>query len=360
VSPKELTPEQLEKKRVYQREWLRNKRAQQKTNKEGAPMTVQADNLVAVQKALTGVEVKFLGDLLWYTVVDCAVTLDDLKAKFDANGLDAKFLPSPIGARDAFRLATKEAETHKHPLEQGKFLNLLVRDVHASRNELVRQIVREVVDASNKRLEFTPVFKMVLTKEDLAIDPLVDEPSAEEQAAAQRVELAYTEGRTHYNGGHVRDMVKNALLTCDRVSVRPSGGVHFVPKQHQPVVVALQGVLKGLNEFRKSDHHMCLWHIPVIDAAEQRQMLEESLADQVEAESEALVKEMDEYIKDTSKTLTVAAAKKFADKVRGVRDLVKKYEDMLETELTTSQATLEVCEQQAMMLLERVDTEVPA
>jgi hypothetical protein len=99
-----------------------------------------------------------------------------------------------------------------------------------------------------------------------------------------------------------------------------------------------------------------MYSIPVVDAVEQREMVQESLEDQVRSHSQALIKEMAEIIQKGRK-VTAKTAAQYIDRVKGLQGMVKEYEDILEREIISSQANLEAAMQQALSLLSNQDAE---
>jgi hypothetical protein len=340
---------------------------------------IEAGNLLGIEKS--DMEVSFLGRLLWYTVTDLKITREQLASIFAAHGIDEKYLPNPISARDSFRRATKEAEqkrieikddtraagndtpapdanaTDKAPEKKGtKCLNLMVREVFMNHELIIRQLVREIVDGQNKRLDYRPIYELALEEDRFSASPLVDDISDIEKAKVEAIELDYEDGKINYNGRHLRDVVNKILFDCNKVAVRPSGGVYFTPIAYEETTLALQHAVSDLGEYTVTCEKSKMWSIPVIDVSEQRDMIQETLEDQVKNESQALIKEMAEIIQKGRK-VTAKTAAQYIDRVKGLQGMVKEYEDMLEREIISSQANLEAAMQQALSLLSNQDAE---
>jgi hypothetical protein len=316
---------------------------------------VNTDNLLVLDDKQY--QANFLGRILWFSISDCKVSFDQLKAAFNNAGIDEKHLPKEISPRDAFRRATKIAEAKRIKLDNERYLNLLVREVKMSDTEIVRQLVREVVDSKNVRLEYLPVANLMLKNDkDFEYQNLIHswELFNEESLALLKVENEFDRCKANYNGRHVRELVQNILSGCDPVAVRPSGGVYFTPEQYSGTVQALSDFVKELSQYSIDAERSRLYSIPVIDAQEHRVMVTESLEDQVKNESQSLVGEMAKVLKD-GKTVTPKLAEQYINRVKQLRTTVKKYEDMLQTEILGTQSAMDIAMQQARKLLESVE-----
>ena len=317
------------------------------------------DTLVAVEAA-KGVEIKYLGNLAWSTITDCAVTLDQLKAAFAESGIDEKLLPLAINARDAFRRALKTAEVRREPLddpkttkaEEMRYLNLLPRQVRMDKDKIVVQLVREIVDQKDVRLSYEPIVEYTLEGDLLHIKQMVPIDKAMWDRSLA-LDTEYKRCRTEYDGIRMRSIVTKVIETCKPVSVRPSGGVYFIPATYEPTLKSLQKFVEIVTKYGTTSMRSVVRAIPVVDAAEQRTMVEESLEEQVEGDSQALIEEMAEVLK-AGKKITTTVAMKFITRVRDLGDLTKEYEEMLSVQSTKAASAIEVARQQAQALLASV------
>lgn len=316
---------------------------------------VDTDNLLVLDDKQY--EKNFLGRILWYTISELRVTYGQLETAFQNAGIDEKYLPKPISPRDAFRRATKIAEAKRIKLDSDRYLNLLVREVKMTNDEIVRQLVREVVDSKNVRLEYLPVVNMKLESDvKFTAEPIVDRSNLydNESLALLKVENEYDRCKDNYDGRQVRNLVQTILSKCDPVAVRPSGGVYFTPEKFADTVQALAVFVKELSEYSVTSERSRLWSVPVIDAQEHRVMVEESLEDQVKNDSQSLVAEMAKMLKG-GKTITQKTAEQYIQKVKDLKSLVAKYEDMLQTEIIGSQSAMDIAMEQARKLLDNVE-----
>lgn len=310
------------------------------------------DKLVAVEKQ-QGVSLDFLGYLIWFSVADCRITWHTLETIFDAVGLNEKFLPKAINPRDAFRRATSAAEIKKEPYGEETFLNLMVRDVQADKDRIERQLVREVVDSKNTRLEHKPVARIILNDDQLAVIPMED-MNYQERAAIERIESSVEYEKEHYNGRTCRDIINDVLSKCLPVAMRNSGGVYFVPRQFELTVETLQNFCKQITAYSVTSYKSKLDRVPVVDASEQKEMLEENVEEQVKKNSESLVNEMTKIIKNNKK-VTEKMALGYIKQAKELRELVESYREMLQAEIAGADASLELVNAQALEMLDRAE-----
>lgn len=316
---------------------------------------VNTDNLLVLDDKTY--EAHFLGRILWYTISDCKVSFDQLKTAFNNAGIDEKYLPKPISPRDAFRRATKVAEAKRLKLDDERYLNLLVREVKMADDEIVRQLVREVVDSKNVRLEYLPVANMKLVNDtDFITEPIIPryEFYNDEDIALMKVANEFDRCKDNYNGRHVRELVQNILAGCDPVAVRPSGGVYFIPEAHSSTVQGLSEMIRELSQYSIDAERSRLYSVPVIDAQEHRIMVAESLEDQVKNNSQSLIAEMANILK-TGRNITQKTAEQYIQKVKQLKTMVAKYEDMLNTEILNVQECINIALEQAKKLMENVE-----
>lgn len=313
---------------------------------------INTNNFIGIEKG--GVEINFLGRLLWYTISELKITREQLQIIFAANGIDEMYLPNPINVRDSFRRATKEAEQKRIELstdkKNTKYLNLMVREVHMTNDIIIRQLVREIVDGQNKRLDYCPIYELSLEGDIFKATPLIEDISDIEKARVEAIALDYEDAKIYYNARYLRDIINKILWDCRKVAVRPSGGVYFTPIAYENEILALQQAVSALGEYTVTSERSKMWSIPVIDVTEQREMIKETLEEQVKEESKALIKEMADLLHNGRKITTKTSAK-YIDRVNALQRMVKEYEDMLETEIINTQASLEAALKQAMSLL---------
>ncbi len=300
----------------------------------------------------------FIGRLLWFSVSDMKVDRDTLEDLFSQAGIDHKYLPKGISPRDALRRATKEIEVKREPNGQkGVYTNLLVREVTCDKERLVRQVVRETVDSDNTRLGYDVIASVVLEGQDypaLNVQGMGISLHPKEQRLIDSVYDRFSDAIDYYNGKNVRDIVKKVLFDCNPVSVRPSGGVYFVPEDYSNVVEGLKEFTNALGPYSTTGENTKMYSVPVIDTAEQREMVVDSLEAQVTTMAEGILKEMAEA---ESGVLTKRRATQFVDRIKAMKTSVEEYKEWLESEKLKAESNLDVARKKAVKLLGKVQDE---
>ena len=299
----------------------------------------------------------FIGRLLWFSVSDMKVDRSTLEGLFNKAGINHKYLPKEISPRDALRRASKEIEVKREPNGQkGVHMNILVREVTCDKDRLVRQVVRETVDSDNTRLGYDVIAQVTLEGQDnpkLEIKPMC-KLYPNEQKLVDSIRDRYDDAVTHYNGKNARDIIKKILFDCNPVSVRPSGGVYFVPEQYAGVVEGLKGLTNALAPYSTTGESTKMYGVPVIDTVEQREMVMDSLEAQVGAMAEGLLKEMAEAEKAGS--LTQKRATQFVERVKELKKSCAEYKEWLETEKLKAESNLDIARKKATKLLSKVES----
>lgn len=200
-----------------------------------------------------------LGYLFWFSVSEMAVRREDLIGAMEDSGLEARFAPGEVSGRDAFRRATSSLARSGVPVDanspsrlfgtERRHANLLIRDVRRRGKSIVRQVVREVVDAVGATLEHKVVAQFEWSASDgIVAFPLAAELLGEERDLLAQARLAFEEARRCHDSGAVRRTVSRALSECCPVALRASGGVYFIPARHEPMLRSVERFVAELKD----------------------------------------------------------------------------------------------------------------
>ncbi len=315
-------------------------------------------NLMAVQNGDRD-EIKFFGHLNTFSFPEVGVTPAELEEAFRVSGLDRKWMPGPRNPRDAFRSAV-DREVIKHlALGNGRFLNLITAQLSKSSDPVLTfSIIRQVVDEDNKKLEpHTEISRIVHASETVLVMPVLplDQISDAEQRAFQDIQDRYEWEKTHYTNVHIRDALMRVFRDCNPIGLRAGGGVYFTLVKYESIVNTVKALVKELEPLYGTDTPARFWTIPVIDAAEQRLMVQENMEEQVQGTMKALIKEMADELGNAAKDVTPQKATGFFDRIKEIGDMVTEYEDFLSIKLVTLQKLQTVAEQQAMAVLTKAN-----
>jgi hypothetical protein len=221
-----------------------------------------------------------LGDLFWYSIGNQLITREDLKQKFDDANMDHKWLPNPIRISDAFRRATGEIQKKQKRVptnDPTTFLNFLIREVYYDHKRVQRNIVIEKVDKKGKSLEYNSTATIIeFNKDDGTISITTngsrDEGEQKAKSLAYESKELFNTYSKNYDAQTLRIMVKNILDSMSPTAVRPSGGVYFVPRNHQD---SLDAVVDLVNRLNSSE----AFSVPLFDTKSNRGMVNKKLRD---------------------------------------------------------------------------------
>src|SRR5829696_6279811 len=298
-------------------------------------------------------EVSLLGYLFWYTVSEADLRREDLIGAMLDAGLKASFAPGEISARDAFRRATSSLQRSRVPVDsrsqsklfgtERRHANLLVRDVRTTGRSVLRQLVREVVDAVGATLEHRAVGQFELSASgEMRAFPLAAGLLEEEEEILQAADAAFERARAHHDAGAVRRTIQRALSACSPVGLRASGGVYFVPMAHEPELRAIERFVGELKDrLIEEAKRTLVMAVELVNREEYRDAIAASLDEQVDREANALIREMGKILRKRSK-ITRRRQEDLFGRVRTLKGSVAEYEALLEREIADARANLEL------------------
>ena len=227
---------------------------------------INTTNLVAVQGSKQD---NTLGNLVWFSVSDIEILRSDLLRMAALAGLEEKYIPAPIRSADAFRRATSEVagvlKTNEDRTEV-----LMVREVLSAEDRVIRHVIKEVRDKKNVRLSYEQIGVIEFDRqyEQMNTFAVTDEA----KPALQKATILFGRYRDYFVADHLRRLMKNVLGACKAVGVRPAGAVYFTPKGYERTIVSLHSLVQALPNNAVEMHYL-----PVVDAVEQRTMVETKL-----------------------------------------------------------------------------------
>lgn len=221
-----------------------------------------------------------LGSLLWYSIKHQLITREELRKKFDESHVEHKWLPNPIRMADAFRRATSEIQKkHKKvpTSDPSVFLNFLIREVYYDDEKVQRNIVIEKVNKKGKSLDYNSTSTIILFHKDdgtisITANGNQDAGELEAKRLAYEAKDLFDTYSKNYDAHTLRFMVKNILDSMSPTAVRPSGGVYFVPRNHQARLDAVVNLVNRLD-------HAEAFSVPLFDTKNNRGMVNRKLRD---------------------------------------------------------------------------------
>lgn len=328
-------------------------------------MINNANNLYAVKGGNVD---NILGNLVWFSVSDMEILRDDLVKLAQSAGLPEKYVPAPIRPADAFRRATSEIGG---VLKAGEKITevLMVREVLSNEEKVVRHLIKEVRDKKNVRLSYEQIGVLEFERQwgTMHTTAITDEA----KSALHKAEVLYGKYRDYFVGDHIRKMMKLVLNDCKAVGIRMAGAVFFTPKAYEPTIKTLHALVKLLPGSKVEMHYL-----PVVNADEQREMLEEKLRGHVltqvsqigsllggNAEVLGVKKTLKSLASEFAATLksqkavSKTTANHAIQNLQGLKQQVTEYENLLETNLSEVKGTLDILRKQVRIMLDRIAIE---
>jgi hypothetical protein len=266
-----------------------------------------------------------LGDLVWWTLSEAAVSRVTLEALWTGAGLSDALLPEPPTAEKALKNAVRACQVG--------VADKLVRVGKDADDELVFAIIdeRRVGDGS---LEHHQEARVILQRPLAQL--VLDVPG---HALAVRIKDAFEELRSTHTADDVRRMLVRALRSFAAVTLREGGGVYWVPRTFQRDVRRLEEAVGSLGSSK-------LYVIPVHHTPAAASTLGEVAKGSLETELAALQEELREFQAeppDRTSTLERRLEAFAALKTRAqlYRDVLKVQVDDLEGQLDTMGAAVE-------------------
>lgn len=286
-----------------------------------------------------------LGCLVWYSVADqvkiAQVEFNDLVAKAKAPNSTQK----PPANSDIFRRACTNTNRHwtRIPGLNGTYKNVLIRDASSDTLKIYKQIVVEVVDEDDHRLDYEVVGSMWFNKSvdrvGRQIDALDSAHAGDFQTIVSEVTQYYRNHAGLLNADRIRQSYHHTLEGPLRaVRVRDSGGVYFVSAAHSEELAGMEhlaALLPTGMEFRI---------IPLLDDENQRAMLKAAVEDESVGEAKRLFGEMRQQARGGA--ITEKKLEAFNQRYLEMVARTKEYTELLDEALFESEETLKLCGKQ--------------
>lgn len=303
-------------------------------------MTVDVRNLAAVtEKPESGI----LGFLTWYTISEKPIMRDDIEQCLKHSGIDTNWMPPPVRVPDAFRRATSSVQRKRVPTnDPATFENYLCRDVSTDRTQVQRNVVVEVVNSQGKRLDYrTEEAVLILDKESGTIKADVEQYSRAVDMVNEAIAL-FEMFKTHHDSMAIRLMALNYLKSLSPTSVKPSGGVYFIPEKYEgeleKLVTFLQSLPGGSEAFM----------IPLIDSKANKDMVRKKLHDNLKDTLQSLK----DGILNTK--LDRWHTNQLLDEAKRKVETFREYQDLLNDELEDMDDVRKMIHQQMLKLVDKL------
>lgn len=279
---------------------------------------------------------ELLGFLEFHSIGELRIHKEQLGDLFDKNGLDPKYVPRQIKAHDAFRRATKQAQSSISIDFNGNpsKARLLVREVISDNNMVVRHLVREIVDSANEVLEYNTVGKFILQKKTGTMDVSWDHYYLNEypyDVLINDTKDLFIDWTEYHTRETVRTMVSNIIKDMNNVSIFPRGKATFIPRDKRHTLENLRGLIDDLEDFHINNGESVIEVIPMIDTVDQREMVQRRVEAELTMETNMLLADFAELLSQ-DKT-SVKTVKRYAQRVVDLQDRLDEYETLIERKM---------------------------
>ena len=314
-----------------------------------------------------------LGSLVWFTISAASVPLSGVKADLAARNLSDTHMRTVIRPVDAFKKASKAAETNLGKQEDGLSSSILVRQVGQTEDMSHRHVMLERAHykaGKRRRLVYEPVGEIVLhrgTKDrknntysgyGIAVKR-IDRPdidfTPEEEAhiedalgAGAKVKTAF-DHHMHYLDSHaVRSYVRDYVVrSLSGILVKESGGVYFVPQGHVDELIRLKEWVASVGS--------CMDLTPLVGYDETADMLATAVVDDIERDVMELGKEVALILSNPDRSLRTKTYDQFLSRGQEVTNRTREYRDLLNNSLTGLDTVLTMMQDHLIDLSDRVE-----
>jgi hypothetical protein len=258
-----------------------------------------------------------LGDLVWWSLSDARIDRASLTAIWTDAGLPAELLPEEPNAERAFKTAIKEAQVG----QPGRLLRLAV-DTEA---EIVFGVVREDRRGDGS-LDYHQEARVALNRqrEQLTTD-----------AASHDLVVDVTRRFAVLKTTHVADDVRRTLVRSlegfAAVTLRPSGGIYWVPSPYAAQLRRLQTAIQKVG-------HSTVSVLPVHRSTEAEATLANVARGSIEDELAMLATEIEGFV--TAPPERASTLQRRLEAFETLRDRAKLYRSVLSIQVTDLETQL--------------------
>ncbi len=298
-----------------------------------------------------GEKVPILGNLIWYSIKESRIKIEDMRNLFAQIKIPTDFLPEEPSKINAFKRATTElSEEVEVDLGQGMTAVYMIRLTAKSDDEIVKSLIKEVRDASNKKLSYEEIGRVHFDKDTEDVRYYDLKPDS--QPIITQIKQIYETYCVYLTGKQIRVMIHEIIKSMAPTLVRPSGAVYFIPYVHAEMVQKMEVLSKELAAYGITDYESAFESIPLIDADKTRALVEVRFEEQNTRDVDRTLVELAKLLQGTDTTTKTAA--KYVEMVKASKETISRYEGLLNKEMSIARMKVEVLDQQVRKLVEKV------
>lgn len=308
----------------------------------------------------------FLGSLLYFSISQADVNLENARRDLADVGLATGTLRKNLRPIDAFKKASRDFGK-KFPTHNDVRSELLVRSAGEDGEQSYVHLILERVamQAGKKRrifyekvgtLTFSRGFKKdgeyfnhgveaVRTTGNLP-QPLT---LAEDQWLTERLatfEDSYDHRLRYLDSHAVRTFVREYIYDLSGTCVKESGGLYFVKQDHADTIDKLGSWVKEIG----SEFHS----LPLLNLADQKQMIMEAFEDETVKEVDRLVGEVAKILSDPDRKIEEKTFDAYAMRAAELSAKVQEYNNMLDARAGRAEIEIKGFSQQCLKLAGRI------
>lgn len=277
----------------------------------------------------------YLGRVAICSQRDAKMPFGDLVAVLTDAGL-TDFVPRERADVDVFRTVCTKRAKAKVELPDKRTANVLVRPLSDDEHALVRQVVVETLDSNGQRLDYEPVANVAFDRvTNRAVRTYLDGvPTPLPQVVEDIIDgiLAdYRDGRGVVDSDGLRALALKILEAQHGVSLRSTGSVYFVPKDHCGPVVRLAQAAKKVPGMQVD-------LLALIDEGDgdQKDMVRRAADDAVSKEAHAILSEIKASRQEGGTPIGKRRMGTMLTQLRQLKARAAAHEELLERQLDES------------------------
>lgn len=301
---------------------------------------------------------RWLGQLVWSTIGEIQLVHDQMLTAFEQAGLSPALIPA-IHPKHAFQRATAQLARDRIPLDDGLRLNLLVRPIKEADGTVLRAVVEEVVDTSDRRLSYYTVAHLLWNSAQPDVAEILNAPERvsprpETQDVLLGLPSIFETAQITYNGRALRELVDRLLVQAQPISVRRAGGVIFVPHAHQHAVTQFTQLVTAFRELSGHEETEA-YAVPVVNHAEHRVMIKRAATVDLTLQLQRLGEQCQEWIQNTDRPVRKRTVTQALANLQHLRSMITDYAALTEDQLTSVQVKADQVTMMITQVMNRVD-----
>lgn len=241
-----------------------------------ALLTKQAQRLSVLPPEL------MLGSLVWFECREAPIPFASAQAAAQAVGFAIAGIKPPSDV-NVFRRVASSQERRKVPVTTpwgttvpDRYANYLVRDLPTNKNVLFRQVVREIVDTEDRRLEYGPVVEVRFDKNGSILTwAQLGARDDTAESVAEGIQAAFESWRGCLDASAVRGWLRDHILSHGGTPVR--AGVYFVQSSRHPTI-------ESAYDFAAHIPSVTVHALPLVDDERQREMVQQAFLTEVDGQ----------------------------------------------------------------------------